>query len=280
MKSETNPEAGSLGRWYLAFAVVGVVSALLFAISYWRDFDREWRQYQDAYASELRAIVSGTGSREVPNPGYVYNQVVVSPSRVDRCQMCHRAVDDPRFAKSPQPLTTHPKIPVHPFEKFGCTACHMGQGRATTVADGHGKVAFWDEPLLPKPFTQASCGACHRGVKLKEAPLLARGRQLYLTMGCLGCHRIHGVGGKLGPELTWVGERQKSPEWHLKHFREPKTTSPGTTMPPYKHLPKKDLEALTVYMLSLRHAPEGLIAAPTTIRAGTAAKAGAGKKTK
>ena len=272
MKPETNPEVGSLRNWYLAFAIVGVVSGLLFIISYWSDYDREWRKYQDAYATELRAIVSGSGKRDMPNPGYIYNQIVVSPNRVDRCQMCHRAVDDPRFAQSPQPLTTHPKIPSHPFEKFGCTSCHMGQGRATTVADGHGKVPFWDEPLRRKPFTQASCGTCHRGVNLKEAPLLAKGRQLYLTLGCIACHTIHGVGGKLGPELTWVGERRKDPDWHLKHFSTPQSTSPGTTMPPYKHLAKKDLEAITVYMLSLSRAPEGLIAAPNAIQAKAAVK--------
>lgn len=267
MKPKMNPKAGSLGRWYLAFAVIGVASAVLFLVSYWRDYDREWHRYQDAYATELRAIVSGTGERDLPEPGYVYIQSVVTPRRVDRCQMCHRAVDDPRFAKSPQPLTTHPKIPPHPFEKFGCTACHGGQGRATTVADAHGKVAFWDEPILPKPFGQASCGVCHRGGMLKDAPLLAKGRQLYLTMGCIACHKIHGAGGPIGPELTWVGGRRKDPAWHLKHFKNPKDTSPGSTMPPYAHLPKASLEALTVYMLSLKRAPEGLIAGPVVVQA-------------
>jgi cytochrome c551/c552 len=246
----------------LAFAILGTSSALLFAISYWQDYEREWRAYQKQYGTELRAILSGSGKQDLPDPGFVYMQTLVSSTRVDRCQMCHRGIDDPRFAKSPQPIAAHPKIPSHPFEKFGCTVCHMGQGRATTVADAHGKVPFWEEPLLSKPYIQAKCGTCHRGVKLKGAPLVEKGRQLYLQMGCIGCHRIHGVGGTVGPDLTWVGERRKDPKWHLAHFKNPQSVSAGTTMPPYGHLKKEGLDALTVYMMSLKHAPAGLIAGP------------------
>lgn len=262
MNGQRRPEEIALRKWHWKFAAVGVISALLFIVSFWKDHAREWRRYQAMYASELRAVLSGQGEGHVADPGYVYIQTVVTPAIVDRCQMCHRAVDDPRFTQAPQPIRSHPRIPGHPFEKFGCTACHLGQGRATTVADAHGRVPFWDEPLLKKPFIQATCGSCHRGVKLDGAPLIERGRQLYLTMGCIGCHRIHRVGGTVGPDLTWVGNRRKDPEWHMAHFRFPQKVSAGSTMPPYIHLKKEDLEALTVYMLSLRSAPPELIAAP------------------
>ena len=49
------------------------------------------------------------------------------------------------------------------------------------------------------------------------------------------------------------------PEWHLKRFRAPQATSPGSTMPPFKHLPEAELKALTVYVLSLREMPSALI---------------------
>lgn len=97
-----------------------------------------------------------------------------------------------------------------------------------------------------------------------------------MQMGCVGCHRIHGVGGTVGPELTWVGERRKDPKWHLDHFIDPKKTSPGTTMPPYKHLKKADLDALTIYMLSLKRAPAGLIAAPNVVAVAEGKKAAEG----
>ena len=34
------------------------------------------------------------------------------------------------------PLPYHPNHDRHPFNKFGCTICHQGQGRATTRDDG------------------------------------------------------------------------------------------------------------------------------------------------
>ena len=70
-------------------------------------------------------------------------------NRVDRCTTCHLAVEDPSYGGYPQPLAYHPLHEQHPFEKFGCTICHRGQGRATTIADAHGNVPHWDQPMLP-----------------------------------------------------------------------------------------------------------------------------------
>ena len=83
-------------------------------------------------------------------------------NRVDRCTTCHLAVEDPSYGGYPQPLAYHPLHEQHPFERFGCTICHRGQGRATTVADAHGHVAHWDQPMLPLQYIQASCGQCHQ----------------------------------------------------------------------------------------------------------------------
>ena len=88
---------------------------------------------------------------------------------------------------------------------------------------------------------------------------------LYLTNGCIACHKIRGAGGVLGPDLTFAGERRKDPKWHIEHFKTPQKVSPGSAMPAYAHLSPADLEALTVYMLSLRRAPSALaLAAPRT----------------
>ena len=66
----------------------------------------------------------------------------------------------------------------------------------------------------------------------------------------------------MGPDLTFVGGRRHDPEWHLRHFRDPQATSPGSVMPPFKQLPEAELKALTVYMLSLREMPSALLAGP------------------
>jgi nitric oxide reductase subunit C len=66
--------------------------------------------------------------------------------------------------------------------------------------------------------------------------------------GCIGCHKLHGTGGVLGPELERVGAN-RSPEWLMRHFKNPAAVTPGSAMPPLKAT-DADLNALTLYVLS------------------------------
>ena len=81
------------------------------------------------------------------------------------------------------------------------------------------------------------------------APKLAKGRALFEDLGCIGCHKLHGTGGVIGPELDGVGAR-RSPEWLGKHFHNPAEVTPGSAMPPIK-VSDDEIEDLTMYMLSL-----------------------------
>lgn len=129
----------------------------------------------------------------------------------------------------------HPRLDLfvgsnskHPAEKFGCTSCHAGQGSATdfywsshTPNDpeqkkrwekehGWGSVHYWDFPMLPRRFLEASCLKCHHQVtdliadgNRHEAPKLLRGYNLIRENGCFGCHEIHGSkdGKPIGPDM-------------------------------------------------------------------------------
>ena len=44
---------------------------------------------------------------------------------------------------------------------------------------------------------------------------------------------------RTGPDLTNIGERQSSYDWHLTHLYNPQTTSKGSIMPPYAFLFEK-----------------------------------------
>jgi mono/diheme cytochrome c family protein len=240
----------SIRRFYGAFAALGLLVGALVVVAYYRDDYREWNEFQRKYVQEevRRAATPQQKAQIAKTPLQIRQVQLPDLNRVDRCTTCHLAVDDPSYGGYPQPLAYHPNHAQHPFERFGCTVCHRGQGRATTAADAHGHVAHWDEPMLPLRYIQASCGQCHQATDIPGAPELTRGQQVFEDTGCRGCHKLGGVGGVLGPELDKVGAR-RSPEWLRKHFLTPGAVTPGSAMPPQTFSPQ-DLEAITLFMLS------------------------------
>lgn len=264
-------------RLIWTFFVLSLLSLATFALTLSRDWNREWHGYQEEYTRRIVSMTTDPAERSAAESRlHKFRQILVDDGRiVDRCTTCHLAVDDPRFKDAPQPLRTHPDIAPHTFDKFGCTVCHGGVGRATESQDAHGgilaiegrvlpsgEVEYEEErrsPLLKKEFVQASCGTCHPGQRFKEARLAALGKSLFRSKGCLGCHKIGEIGGRIGPALTFIGEKRDDPEWHLAHFKSPEKLSPGTSMPSYGELSPTWQRALTVFMLSLRRAPSSLL---------------------
>ena len=88
----------------------------------------------------------------------------------------------------------------------------------------------------------------------KTDPAVAGGRALYGQFGCAACHLIHGEGGAVGPDLSYVAERRPDREWHLRHFRDPQSVSPGSIMPKFPFT-EQQLHDLTSYMLTLKREP-------------------------
>ncbi len=99
------------------------------------------------------------------------------------------------------------------------------------------------------------------------APGLMEGKALFHTKGCRGCHKIGGVGGDDGPDLTRIGEKDpvltnftnvSGPHtfknWHKEHFENPAKIVPGSQMPALG-LSDQEIDLLTFYMFSLRRGP-------------------------
>jgi cytochrome c2 len=130
---------------------------------------------------------------------------------VDRCQSCHVATDplivpsvmaltkaDLGMANSKDaPFATHPNpalLKTHPLEKFGCSPCHGGNGRALdSVERAHGRYEHWLWPLNYPENNEAGCQQCHAAdMVTEEARVLNHGKELYRSRGCIGCHRFQG----------------------------------------------------------------------------------------
>lgn len=85
----------------------------------------------------------------------------------------------------------------------------------------------------------------------KQDPSIARGMALVEQFKCVTCHRIHGEGANIAPDLSYVADRRPDRDWHLQHFKDPQSVSPGSFMPKFP-LNDKQLNDLTSYMLSLK----------------------------
>src|ERR1035437_4620368 len=240
----------SLRKFYPWFTVLGLLIAALTALAFYMDQFREWKAWQHAYVKQelLRASTADQREAAARIPIEIKQIVLPELNRVDRCTTCHLAVEDQSYAGFPQPLAYHPNHAQHSFDKFGCTICHQGQGRATTKEAAHGDVAHWERPMLALKYMESSCAKCHLPADVPQAPKLARGRAVFEDLGCIGCHKLHGSGGMIGPELESVGAR-RSPEWLIAHFKNPAAVTPLSAMPPIK-ASDDDLDALTLYVLS------------------------------
>lgn len=129
---------------------------------------------------------------------------------VDRCEVCHAGIREPLTIKAshmappgeePDSLArafvSHPNreiLQIHNPEKFGCSSCHWGNGRATTtITKGHGRHRFWLWPMFEKENTEAGCQQCHARDRVTQgAEVLNLGRDLFAERGCVGCHRYEG----------------------------------------------------------------------------------------
>ncbi|HXN21274.1 MAG TPA: c-type cytochrome [Candidatus Dormibacteraeota bacterium] len=166
---------------------------------------------------QLKSLVSASKNLDVE-----IRQINVNPTNpglnntgsgglVDRCQSCHLAMDtsivppnltltkaDLAMAKSHDaPFTTHPDmelLKVHNVEKYGCSPCHGGNGRAvSSVEKAHGRYEHWLWPLYEPANYEAGCQTCHAADMITEhAPVLNRGKDLYRSRGCIGCHKFEG----------------------------------------------------------------------------------------
>ncbi len=236
---------------YPWFVALGLLCSGLVVAAFFKDQSREWKDWQREYrAREVARATNDTQRAAAARLPIEIKQIVLPElGHVDRCVTCHLTVEDPSYAGMEQPLAYHPAHDQHPFQKFGCTICHQGQGRATTREAAHGHVKHWEQPMLPREYLEASCAKCHLPDDIPSAPRLARGRELFKELGCIGCHKLHGVGVPIGPELDTVGTH-RSAEWLRRHFRDPAAVVPGSSMPPLT-IDDRDVEQLTLYMLSL-----------------------------
>ncbi len=155
---------------------------------------------------------------------------VADANIVDRCESCHMGIREPlkitaasmalKGQKQPdeyaRAFASHPEpelLKIHDPEKFGCSPCHQGNGRATTsVEKAHGNYEHWLWPLFSKQNVEAGCQTCHSAdmvlVSGDTGWTISEGKDLFRQRGCVGCHRYEGY-DKEPEQLTSIAQQIK-----------------------------------------------------------------------
>jgi mono/diheme cytochrome c family protein len=79
-----------------------------------------------------------------------------------------------------------------------------------------------------------------------------RGKQLFQTTGCMGCHAVHGQGGTVGPDLSNEGNAGHSRQWLITQIRDPRIHDPQTAMPASRGLSDQQVNDLAAYLETLK----------------------------
>ena len=158
---------------------------------------------------------------------------VAEANIVDRCESCHLGIREPvkltaasmsaKGAKAPddyaKAFVSHPNpqlLQTHDPDKFGCSPCHQGNGRATTsIEKAHGNYEHWLWPLFAKQNFEAGCQTCHAADMMLVSGdvgwTISRGKDLFRQRGCMGCHRYEGY-DKEPEELQALNQQIKTLE--------------------------------------------------------------------
>ncbi|MEO5656915.1 MAG: c-type cytochrome [Nitrospiria bacterium] len=242
----------------ILFGVLSLTLLGLLGFQVYQEENPEWKPYQRQY---FQLLAEKMGDPKLASTAPKLTQTWLPDlNRTDRCMNCHMGIANPAFADQPQPFTTHPfmdgYMKNHPFEKFGCTVCHDGDGPATKVEKTHGIVHHLDRQLATGVMVQSACARCHTdmhdpGVDYPEAPAIMWGKQFITQtafMKCGTCHAIkqYGATAVIAPELSGIGSRtelsfylvhefqhMESPihtkaQWEFEHFKDPQKITPGT----------------------------------------------------
>jgi cytochrome c551/c552 len=161
---------------------------------------------------------------------------VADANIVDRCESCHMGIREPvkltaaaMSVKGKKPdeyaraFTSHPEpdlLKTHDPEKFACSPCHQGNGRATTsVEKAHGTYEHWLWPLFPRGNVEAGCQTCHAAdmvlVTNDVGWTISEGKDLFRQRGCVGCHRYEGY-DKEPEDLLSIAQQIKQLEQEKK----------------------------------------------------------------
>lgn len=284
-------------RFYLSLMLIsGLVLLMFMAFAGYRELAPEWKKYQKEYKELLvKGAKDENAKKMAKNFSVELQQLYLGDlKRVDRCTSCHIGYDNPAMANAKLPFKQHSGdyLKNHSVEKYGCTICHYGQGRAPEKDEAHAAIkatahaagagaqekqarkaaptgeehkVHWDFPIIPVQYIQSSCSQCHDSefLKNKGGGKVVKGEEFFKEKGCKGCHKLNSIGGDLGKALDGVGSqpiayfpmKDVAGERNTYSWHKQHFVDPRNLVPESEmkvNVTEEEADFLATYVLSLR----------------------------
>jgi cytochrome c oxidase subunit II len=138
----------------------------------------------------------------------------------------------------------------------------ISRGQCAEYCGGaHALMSFYVVASTPEAFAAWSRHEAGPAIA-PETDVQRRGAELFLNLGCGGCHTVRGTpaAGVIGPDLTHVGGRRSLAAAALPNnaaafadwIRNNQHIKPENRMPPYEILSEAELASLAAYLEHLR----------------------------
>lgn len=141
-----------------------------------------------------------------------------------------------QYLSDPAPLrgSAHPSAPGARMPDFRLTPAEASALATWLASRGTSFAALPEAPLTPRQRTRTE-------------------RFLEERTSCLGCHRVQGRGGRIGPALEGTALRLR-PSFVLEMILDPARAAPGNPMP-HQPMPRREAERLARYLLDVGGPP-------------------------
>ncbi len=207
----------------------------------------------------LRFIQAGCGSCHTPLGVPEQQELARGRNLVERydCLVCHRIDDRGGTLRPDGGGMEGPNLSV-----VGITGWNRNWYEKHLEA-ARGGARLWANTFGPIPASDLDAIDGYLATRVGAARWV-EAKSLFHSLGCLGCHKVGGVGGDEGPDLTRVGKKDPGrldfthvpgeptiANWFAEHFRAPAKVVPGSQMPAV-NVTEDQIELLTLYTLSLR----------------------------
>lgn len=243
--------------WLRCSALMGILAVLLSGCS----ADQQPSKLETALANMAKDVVIPIQAKALENPLPESEQVMQEGQQIfgQACSICHgtdgRAGTDLGRAMYPPAMDlTSPHVKSWTDAELfwiiqnGIRLTGMPAWKSTISEADTWKLVYFIRDLPRRNALKLEQEEASARDGMSVAEQVAYGRTLYRQEGCFMCHLLDGEGGTFGPDLTVQGDRGRTDEWLIGHFKDPPAYTEGSIMPSFQNLTEEQLRALVAFL--------------------------------